>query len=223
MSEENKLTGITFEASIHYYHHEAALKNLYALLPCSRIIWMLRNPLPRALSEYLHQAVKSKNYPSFASILQKEVTAIKSCTQQMKGDIRAELGFRNPLFPCLAKFKLKKYTLSTGFYAYFIAAWLEKFPFEQNLFLDYELFKRQPEETIQKMTKFLGIEEVRELSPLWKYNKANTRDGIALVIRRKSVKLPTKLRMDVARMCEPHVKSLYKIIKDDFGWNLDEI
>jgi len=222
--DENTFSGLTFEASIHYYHHEAALKNLHALLPCTRIIWMLRNPLPRALSEYLHQAVKSKDYPSFASILRDEVNAIQSCTQK-KGynNWRVDLGFRNPLFTCLAKLNLKKYTLSTGFYAYFIMAWLQKFPFEQNLFLDYEVFKSRPEETIEKIVQFLGIEDAPTLSPLWEYNKANTRDGNAVRIRKRSVRLPEELRKDIIKVCEPHVNKLYEVIKEDFHWSLAKI
>ena len=159
--ENTKYKGITFEASIHYYHHKIACENLFAILPCSRIIWVLRNPLPRALSEYLHQAVKSNKYPSFVSIVRDEVKAMKNCYRTNTWhDFDFKAGFENSLFKCLAKFKLKKYPLSTGFYAYFIYAWIEKFPLDQHLFLDYDGFRKNPEETLRKISEFLAVEAV---------------------------------------------------------------
>lgn len=70
---------ITFEASVHYYHHKTALENLQSLLPCSKIVWVLWNPLSRAVSEYLHQAVKSRSYPTFSGLLKSELNAINTC------------------------------------------------------------------------------------------------------------------------------------------------
>ena len=208
---------ITFEASIHYYHHRSALENMHALLPCSRIIWILRNPLSRAFSEYLHQAVKSKEYPTFEFVVKKEVEALRVCS---KKEFVFESGFDNPLFRCLERFKLKKYMLSTGFYAYFIHAWLEKFPVEQHLFLDYERFKADPEFVLRQITNFLHIPYSPILKPLWKYNKANTNDGKAAKLRKQNMVLKKELLNEVERYVGPHVEELYKTINEDFGWNL---
>ena len=207
---------------MHYYHHKTALENLYAILPCTRIIWILRNPLPRALSEYLHQAVKSRNYPRFISILGDEVRAIQKCKRSARGDSYLQ-GFENPLFKCLATFKLKKYTLSSGFYAYFIQAWTEKFPLEQNLFLDYDNFRSEPQATLNKISMFLGISMFKNVTARWKYNKANTRDGIAHLFRQKSGNLPHKLKSDVVNIVEPQVEKVYELIHEKFGWKLDSL
>lgn len=224
-SEQNmKIKKITFEASVHYYHHKRALENLHGILPCSKIVWILRNPLPRALSEYMHQAVKSRTYPSFATILEKEVKAIQTCqgkNAELKLDF--EHGFENTLFKCLARFKLKKYALSTGFYAYFIHAWLEKFPFDQNLFLDYDSFRRNPEETLQKLTQFLGVSPISNISLRWKYNKANTRDGRAVAIREKSLKLPAPIRAKTVEVLRPQVEKVYEYIGENLEWKLDKL
>ena len=55
--------------------------------------------------------------------------------------------------------EVKKYLLSTAFYGYFISSWLSKFPREQDLFLDYEEFKRSPQLTVGKIAKFLGLKD----------------------------------------------------------------
>jgi len=206
---------------VHYYHHKTALENLHSILPCSRIVWMLRNPLPRALSEYLHQAVKSKSYPTFVSILSDEVRAIKKCS---KGAEESYLkGFENKLFKCLARFKLKKYTLSTGFYAYFIHAWTEKFPFEQNLFLDYDTFRSDPHNTLNKISSFLGVATFENVTARWKYNKANTRDGIAKLLRKKSLNMPQKLKVDVVNVVQPQVDKLYELVQENYEWKIDSL
>ena len=207
---------------MHYYHHKSALKNLHAILPCSRIIWILRNPLPRALSEYLHQAVKSKNYPQFSSILHEEVKAIQRCKRSARGD-SYERGFENALFKCLATFKLKKYTLSTGFYAYFIQAWTEKFPVEQHLFLDYDSFRTNAQATLNKISMFLEIAMFENVTARWKYNKANTRDGIAQIHRQRSTNLPHRLKSDVVNIVKPQVEKVYELIQENFGWQLDSL
>ena len=185
---------------------------------------MLRNPLPRALSEYLHQAVKNKNYPMFFSILKDEVRAIKVCYRRnTRHGFDFKSGFENNLFKCLAEFKLKKYTLSTGFYAYFIHAWSENFPLDQQLFLDYEVFRRSPQEILQRISDFLGIEAAPKFDTRWKYNKANTREGVAVKIRNRNSVLPARLLSDVVNLLQPQVQEIYQVTGQNFQWKLDSL
>ena len=211
---------ITFEASIHYYHHRTARDNLYSLLPCSRLIWILRNPLPRAVSEYLHQAVKSTAYPEFSKIITAELAAIRKCRNKQELDLRE--GFDNSLFRCLSKFKLKKFMLSTAFYVYFINAWLQKFPREQHYFLDYEEFRYNPQRSVEKISSFLGLNTPPLLNYTWKYNKANTRDGIADK-KRSRIKLSSALRKEILLQVGPFVDELYELIKQHYAWEVDSL
>lgn len=45
---------ITLEASIWYYMYELAANNAAAAVPCAKLVWLLRNPLPHARSLYFH-------------------------------------------------------------------------------------------------------------------------------------------------------------------------
>jgi hypothetical protein len=207
---------LTFEASVHYYHHKNALENLSSLLPCSKLIWILRNPLPRAISEYLHQAVKVKNYPSFQNLIQAELRALEACSTV---NHYFKDGFENKLFGCLAKHKLKKYLVSTAFYAYFIHAWAAKFPIEQQFFLDYELFLKNPEGAVQKIHEFLNISIESISSPVWKFNKANTRNGKAEKLRHK-ISITKMTQEKLQTHISPPVKELYNIIGQDLDWSL---
>ena len=210
---------LTFEASIHYYHHKNAMENLSSLLPCSKLIWILRNPLPRAVSEYLHQAVKAKSYPSFQKLIQDELRALKSCS---KFEDSFQNGFQSRIFMCLAKHKLQKYLISTAFYAYFIHAWLAAFPIEQHFFLDYELFRRNPEEAVQQIHKFLNISVEPVSDTVWKYNKANTREGKAKVLREK-IAITKETRKKLLTYISPQVRALYRTIGQDFAWSLSSL
>ena len=193
---------------------------MHALLPCTRLIWVLRNPLPRALSEYLHQAVKSKNYPSFQELIVAEVAAISKCRKAVGFDF--EGGFQNKFFSCMGKFKLKKYLLSTAFYGYFTRAWLAKFPREQHLFLDYEEFRKDHLRTVKEISHFLGLTSPVVLEYSWKYNKANTRDGIAKKIR-AGVQLSSSLRKKVAHEISPFINDAFNTIGYNFNWTPDSL
>jgi hypothetical protein len=214
------LSPLTFEASIHYYHHKMARDNLHSILPCSRLIWILRNPLPRALSEYLHQAVKKKLYPSFKELISEEVSAIRRCKKDVGMDL--EGGFDNMFFRCLSKSKLKKFMLSTAFYGYFINAWFQKFPRDQHLFVDYEKFKGSPQLTVKRVSEFLGISPPPLLNNTWIYNKANTNDSVAMKKRAQS-KLSLSHRRQIQQEIAPFILKLFEIIQDDFKWTLDAL
>jgi len=211
---------VTFEASIHYYHHKIARDNLHSLLPCSKLIWILRNPLPRALSEYLHQAVKSKSYPSFEELLWAELSAIKRCRKD--GDLQLDEGFDNGLFKCLAKFKLRKFMLSTAFYGYFINAWIQRFPREQHFFINYEDYRRDPQRTVENICVFLGLNPPPMLNFTWEYNKANTRDGVAKR-KRAAIALSSSMRAALLNEIPPHINKIYEIIKYDYNWAVDSL
>ena len=132
-------------------------------------------------------------------------------------DVQIDKGFGNNLFRCLAKFKLTKFMLSSGFYSYFIIAWLEKFPREQHYFVDYEVFRRDPQRTVEEISAFLGLDPPPQLNYTWKYNKANTRNGLALR-KRSEIKISSSLARKISREVTPFVKKLYEIIKQEYKW-----
>jgi len=184
------------------------------------LIWILRNPLPRAISEYLHQAVKNKKYPSFNSLINAEIDAIQYCRRKNK--IRFDGHFENSFFQCLGKFRLKKYALSTAFYGFFISAWLKNFPREQHLFLDYEEFRRNPQLTVEKISLFLGISLPPELNHTWKYNKANTREGKAIK-KREEISIPHTMRSKLIQELRFFTLPLYNLIGNNFNWTFDSM
>lgn len=45
---------VVYEASIWYYLDRRSARGVHAILPCSKLLWIFRNPLPRARSHYYH-------------------------------------------------------------------------------------------------------------------------------------------------------------------------
>ena len=112
--------------------------------------------------------------------------------------------------------------MSTAFYVYFINAWLQKFPREQHYFLDYEEFRYNPQGSVEKISAFLGLNPPPLLNYTWKYNKANTRDGIA-VRKRSRIKLSSALRKEVLLQVGPFVDKLYELINENYAWEVDSL
>ena len=48
----------------------------------------------------------------------------------------------------------------------------------------------------------------------WKYNKANTRDGVAEVARQKSLNMPQKLKVDIVNVVQPQVDKLCRLVQE---------
>lgn len=45
---------VTINASIWYYKYQLAALNAAAAVPCAKLVWILRNPIPHARSLYFH-------------------------------------------------------------------------------------------------------------------------------------------------------------------------
>ena len=112
--------------------------------------------------------------------------------------------------------------ISSGFYAYFISAWLEKFPREQHLFLDYEDFKNDYQQAVEKISKFLTLAPPPKLNSTWVYNKANTRNGAAQKIR-SQILLTESLKKSIEREIAPFIRHIYDIVGSDYQWKLDSL
>ena len=57
----------------------------------------------------------------------------------------------------------------------------------------------------------------------WKYNKANTRDGVAHSLRLRSKNLPQKLKSDLVKIVKPQVEKVYEMAGENFHWKIDSL
>ncbi|XP_071506030.1 heparan sulfate glucosamine 3-O-sulfotransferase 1-like [Diadema antillarum] len=121
-------------------------KKLRAILPKTKLIIILRDPIKRAMSNYVHLMQKNSTTPD--GILHgnglssyKILPTFEESVLSPDGNVRET----NRL-------------IFSGLYAKLLRQWLELFPAHQVLVLDGEAFVIDPVPVLQKVEKFLGIQ-----------------------------------------------------------------
>lgn len=125
------------EASPSYLTSKEAPKRIYQVCPNVKIIVSLRNPADRAISHYYHQfnRVKDETRPIEVAFSQQEIDNLN----------------KQPIS------KTSSY-IHLGRYAHQIKNWLEIFPPEQILILNYHELGMNPEHFMAKIFTFLNLE-----------------------------------------------------------------
>ncbi len=126
------------EASPSYLTSKEAPKLIYQLFPDVKIIISLRNPTDRAISHYYHQLnrVKDETRPIELAFSQQEI---------------ANLGTK-PLSKTNSYIQLSRY-------AHQIKNWLDIFPKEQVLILNYHDSEVNPNDFLTRVFSFLDLED----------------------------------------------------------------
>lgn len=126
----NKKTG---EASPYYLFEENAAKQLKRDIPTIKLIVILRNPIDRAYSAYNMNVSQGTNQ-----------------TPQT---------FEQAIANTDLSVEASQVYLIRGQYAAHIKKWLKYFERDQFLFIKSEVFFENPRSTLEKVYKFLGIDE----------------------------------------------------------------
>jgi len=209
----------TGEASANYYWHPHVAKRVHDTIPNAKIIFLLRNPIDRAYSDYhmrLRFSIFGKdrivsqparfdelkfqdkgvlNGISFEDVIKMEDEKIKGEIEKMVND---KTYFSSIFFDkaCLVK----------GIYINFIKNWRKFFPKNQLLIIQSEKLFENAIDTTNQVSKFLG------LSPLSKLNFSILEQG-------SYVKMKSDTRKKLIDYFKPYNKELYDYLGTDFGWD----
>lgn len=127
------------EASTEYLSSQRAPAVAFGYVPRARLIAVLRHPVERAFSQYLHVWHHGKEpLKSFESAWEAE-------------DVRIEQGWQPGT-----------HYRTRGFYGRALTRWLSVFPREQLLILFYEDWLEHPERTLDLVWQHLGIEPLED-------------------------------------------------------------
>lgn len=141
---KTKLTG---EASPYYLFHPLVPERVVKYLPKVKIIVLLRNPVDRAYSHFMHQKkLKNEDINSFEEAI--ELENIRTDEDEMKlinGEIEISLPFRRYSY------------LKRGLYFKQISHWLQYFPIDQFYFIKSEDFFQNTEYELIQLCSFLGV------------------------------------------------------------------
>jgi hypothetical protein len=140
-------TWLSGEASPYYLFHPLVPERVFKHLPKIKIIVLLRNPVDRAYSHFMHQKKLNTEYlDSFEEAIESE--KIRTDEEERKlinGEIEISLPLRRYSY------------LKRGLYFKQISNWLQYFSLDQFYFIKSEEFFQNTENELIQLYSFLGI------------------------------------------------------------------
>ena len=194
---------VTGEATPDYIFDPNAPRRVAEHLPKSKLIVLLRNPIDRAYSHYLHNVRASKSYDpgretlSFEDAIAKEEERLKGEKEKLLQD------------PSYFSYNYLHYSyLSKGVYVDQLKNWFELFPKENFLILKSEDFFANPPEIFNQVLEFLNLQKWE----LLEYKAYNTR-------KKDEVGLNPSTRAFLKDYFQPYNQSLCQLTGIDFDWD----
>eukprot|EP00873_Tetraselmis_striata_P026795 jgi/Tetstr1/447059/TSEL_034497.t2 len=238
---------VTLDASIWYYRGESPARSIKATLPCSKILWIFRNPLPRAKSLFYHnhgasaprslRAPGGKRIFTLGDLLEPELDTILACNAEV-GVSNTE-GFESPFLACLKARNpvLKTYRgslradyLRFALYHFYVQGWRKYFSDSAMFFIDYEDINARGKTTAASVLDFLRLphsDNALEGSsgPSQKLREVHHQGVNTRKLQRKSPRLGYVAPATLAKLepaLRPHVEALHDLVGRDYNWNLTE-
>lgn len=185
---------VTGEASVEYFIHPDAPRSIRDVVPQAKLIFLFRDPVERAYSDYRMFCRSGHEKESFATVVERE----------MRWHADPSLA---PLIASAARnsYSPVRYLLN-GLYAQVLENWLSVFPREQCLFLISDDFFCDERCALQRVYTFLG------LAPHEERDIAHARAGGS------SEPMDPKLKERLQAFFEPHNRALERLLQVSVPW-----
>jgi hypothetical protein len=187
--------GAIGEKSTNYLESLAAAERIGRDLPQVKLVFMLREPADRALSNYRWSVMNGMEDQDFATALSLE-------------------GERERTLPAHLRYARPHAYFSRGLYARLLRPWLDRFPADQVLVRRFEDLVTDPGGTTAAVHRFLGVDERPEL--------AGQPEGVNPSVADTDIDPETmsRLRRDYA----PHNEELAELLGPTFlPWTYEEL
>jgi hypothetical protein len=189
-------TMITGEASPYYLSHPKAAERLKSVLPDSKIIVLLRNPIERSFSSYKN--IKKLGLETSGTF----ELAIELENDRTSGEEKKIV--ENDSYYS-SKHQHFSY-LGRSIYHLELEKWFKHFPPEQFLIINSESFYADPVKTYHSVIRFLGLSE-HDPGPLKPFNESV-----------KGEQINSEFRKKLEAFFEPHNEKLFEMINTRFDW-----
>jgi Sulfotransferase domain len=190
------VTGQTGEATPYYLFHPLAAERIAEALPNVKLMIVLRNPIERAFSHYLHEVALGVENLSFEEAIDEEPRRLEGEVERIASD---------PKYP---GFKYQHFSyLSRGIYHDQLVRWFSLLPRERFLILESERFWKDPQAGYVAVLRFLGLPPI----PLSEYPQHN---------KSESSRMSSGTKDRLLEFFAPHNERLYGILGEDLGWEL---
>lgn len=187
---------VTGEATPYYLFHPHAAARLAATLPHARFIVMLRNPVDRAYSHYLHEVRRGYETLPFAQAIAQETERVRVSAAALAAPAAYDPAHHHYTY------------LQRGLYAGQLQVWQQHFARSQILIIISETFFAQPSQALADCLAFLGV---RDLD--WRpshFVKRNFHGNYAAI--------DPPLRRQLEAYFAPHNQQLANFLGYDPGW-----
>ena len=186
--------GVNIDSSPYYLFHPLVPQRAHALVPGTKLIVLLRDPVRRAYSHYWHERDKGREPLSFEDAIAAEPDRIGREHERLaRGEI--ERSEAHQYFSYLAR----------GRYAEQLGRWLQFYPREQLLVLRFEDLAKEPLPVLNRSLEWLGLPAMASA----RLEPRNTR------------KYPPIAPETAARLQEyfaPHNAELESLLGGSLGW-----
>ena len=187
---------LSFEASPYYLFHPEAPHNVAETLPDVKLVVLLRDPIERAYSHYLHTRRRGFEPLSFAAALDAEA-------ERLHGGRAGYGGSQDPT-------RLYSYA-SRGEYAEQLERWLDLFPRERLHAIRSEDLFSQPEMALDGLVDFLGVARIG----------VEAFDRYASTPEEATPQLTRALRARLSEHFAPHNQRLAELLGWSETWPLE--
>ncbi|MGE0665631.1 MAG: sulfotransferase [Sphingomonadales bacterium] len=187
---------LNVDATPYYLFHPAVPARVKALLPDARFIALLRDPVERAWSEYMHSRQRGLETLGFSEAIEAEGSRLRGEEERILADPRY-----------LSHAHRYQAYQARGLYARQLARWFEHFPRDRFLLLQAEDLQRNPAEMFGRVVEFLGLPNTTSIKPHWQNSTRGKSD------------MPAADRDRLRRFFEPANAELRAIAGLEFDWN----
>ena len=185
---------MTGEASAEYLSKPHVPASIAAFEPDMKLIFMFRNPVLRALSDFKMMAKAGREPEAFEPLVER----VLGWLTDDRLDRLVEVAARADAPPL-------RY-VTKGLYARSLGPWLETFPRRQMLFVKSEDFFEAPQRVLDTIFDFLGV------GPFALPHVPHLR-------RAEDRSLPDRAALRaLADFYAPHNRELYALLERDLGW-----
>lgn len=215
LSNENQ---ITIEKTPKYLIDPLVPERAYKMNPNLKLIVVLRNPVTRAVSEYVQSQWRKKRM-------------LRSSTNDQTS-MNDSVKFERMLYDLKSPNKSIRQDwgiVRNGIYYKHIKQWLKYFPAEQFIFINGEQLVREPSVELNKLQLFLNLKPIIRKE----HFVHNRRKGFACIIKpldskqvkclsdqkgRKHPEIDEKIINDLNEFYKPFNKALFELINQDPWW-----
>jgi hypothetical protein len=188
---------ITGEATPNYYYDPQTPARLRAMCPDAKLIFIMRDPISRAFSDYNHDVRHGRFIPSenpFEAVVEQEIAFLTGAGQDL---------FKRPDAFRLVNTHCRH--LARGLYARHLRLWLDVYSREQILLLRGEELYKTPQDVFGRVLDFLQVPSF-DLKTYQAHNSNTYRP------------MSSEVRERLTEYFAPYNQELYEMLGEDFGW-----